>query len=220
MSTQIDQLVTCPVCGHSQMRRLAISVNAGRSPHFREELFQQKLHSFLCSNCGKNFCVDIEMNWIDFERLQWIRVFPLIERHRWHELIYQSTDTYQRYLADDSAPAIARELGKGMCVRSVFGLGALREKLIAWDHHLDDKVLSVCQWIIFTEHSQQENLAMPRLMNCHNNTLYFVSEDGQWRWEKPLDFYVNTEKALQGSHQYDDLLSGPWVDPMRLFYQP
>lgn len=219
MSTQKIYSINCPHCNHTQEALIAISINAARSPHLRNALLDQTLHCFLCGCCQMSFTVDVDMNWIDFERKHWLRIFPLAERNNWEKLIHQSTDTYQRYLVDDSAPSVARSLGEGMRVRSVFGLGALREKIIAWDASLDDRILAICQWTLFLEQANTDQLGMPRLISCSDNTLRFVSEDGKWLWEKPLDFYHKLENECKHAAELQNLLSGPWVDPMRLFYQ-
>ncbi len=60
---------------------------------------------------------------------------------------------------------------------------------------------------------------MPRLLDCSDNTMRFISEDAKWLWERPLDFYYEIENECRNSTKFRELLSEPWVDPMRLFYQ-
>lgn len=219
MSTQRIFDIPCPHCQQLNEALVAISINAGRSPHFREALLAQHLHRFHCEHCHTPYNVEVDLNWIDFDRMHWFRVFPLQERSNWEQLIYQSSDTYQRNILDENVPGLVKDLGKGMLVRSVFGMLALREKIIALEAGLDDRVLAMCQWMLFLERSQQRELSMPRLFSCDGHTMEFISEDGNWKWEKPLHFYQVAKQHFEQNTWFNDLLAGPWVDPLCLFYQ-
>ena len=124
MSTQKKTQAICPHCQHDSIEKIFISINAERSPHLRTALIDQTLHRIHCAQCEQYYTFDLQMNWVDFIKKEWVRVFPLSSRAQWASLMNASEQAYQQYLVGEAAPVMVHELGVGMKVRSVFGLVA------------------------------------------------------------------------------------------------
>ncbi len=137
MSTFIRQPVACPRCGVVGDHEVATSVNAGRSPALRDAVLAERFQVLTCDACGHAFSYLGEFVYLDFDRSQMIGVFPSSSERSWPHCERQTLDAYEPNLGR-SAPAVARPFGDGMAVRCVFGLGALREKLVLADAGLDD----------------------------------------------------------------------------------
>jgi hypothetical protein len=134
-----DEAVTCE-CGTQIVLRLADSVNAVRHPHLRQQVLDRALHGFACSECGHAFTVEKELLYIDFERAQFIGVFPQSERERERECGEQLLQAFQRAMRDE-APQMIRERADSFLVRICFGYEELREKLIIDDARLSDLIV-------------------------------------------------------------------------------
>lgn len=131
--------VQCPNCGTPSLFEAVGSVNADRRPDLRDAILDNSFQMILCKSCGASYRLEPEFNFLDVGRRQWIAVMPARKAIDFLEVEDQITDLF-----DDSygarAPAAARELGKSLDVRLVFGWPAIREKLLLRAHSLDDVV--------------------------------------------------------------------------------
>ena len=105
---------------------------AAPSPALRDEIVSGTFQVFTCEVCGHPVVYTGEFPYLDLDRRQFIGVFPsdvgdrlgIATKHT-HESAFdpdaQSADT----------PSVAQSLVHEVAVRCVFGLSALREKLIA-----------------------------------------------------------------------------------------
>jgi hypothetical protein len=107
-------------------------------PAARQEILDGSFQVVACARCDHRMMVEGSMIYTDFERRQYVAVETLVgmsvddavQRHR---TIY--ADSFE------SGPPIAQDMGKAFRPRLVFGLPALREKLLIWDAGLDDYVV-------------------------------------------------------------------------------
>ncbi len=140
MSTFAPMTLECPHCGRSSEAEIARSVHAGRAPQHRAAILDGSFQRFTCDGCGECFEIDEPFIYIDPDRRDWIGVFPRAEEADWREL--EEAPLRAHALAcGPAAPSLARELGAQMRVRAVFGLAALREKLVCAAAGLDDVAL-------------------------------------------------------------------------------
>lgn len=119
---------------------LATSINATRAPEQRASILAGDFQSFACERCSHQFVALGPFVYLDFGRRLFIGVYPAADEPAWAEHEREPLTAYAANLGDD-APAIARPVGEGMSVRTVFGLAALREKIVALEAGLDDAVL-------------------------------------------------------------------------------
>jgi hypothetical protein len=143
MSTFIQVQKPCPRCGAVAERSVATSINAARSPHYREAILAEQFQRFTCSPCGAPHVVDDRFLYIDFGRGHWFLLLPLSWEPSWAELEHQPTEVLDQSVTPPFAPPVVTEMIPKLAVRAVFGLAALREKLLCFEHALDDGLLEV-----------------------------------------------------------------------------
>ena len=142
MSVFVDEVITCPHCEHSQVMKIANSVNAVRSPKLREEILEGSFQRPACAACGERFEISDPFLYVDLKRQQWIGVFPEELEDAWRSLEQEPLEAF-KLSAGAQAPPMVQEMAAGAKVRAVFGLNALREKLLCDEAGLDDLTLEL-----------------------------------------------------------------------------
>jgi hypothetical protein len=142
MSTFVPVQVGCPACQHTEEQVLAQSIHGPRLPQAVEEILDGRFQRVRCSACGVIFQMDAPLVFMDFEQKIWIAMYPSLWESRWVELEAETLETFGRNTIKH-APRIVREMVQGFRVRTVFGLDALREKLLCFHHDLPDAALEV-----------------------------------------------------------------------------
>jgi hypothetical protein len=93
---------------------------------------------YSCGECSRPFHVEKATVYTDFERGHYLAVEP------WGRRPVAPLRAVHQRVFDECfllGPEIAEELAASMTHRIVFGRIGLREKLLAWDEGLDDRVL-------------------------------------------------------------------------------
>ena len=142
MSRFLTQSVSCPSCGETIGFDAVVSVNADRRPDLRAAILDGSFQRHACSKCNVSFRLDPEMSYLDVGRGQWIAAFPIAKLVQWKAVEEQARATFARAYGAQ-APAAARAIGAGLRARLTFGWAALREKLLAGEHRLDDITLEL-----------------------------------------------------------------------------
>jgi hypothetical protein len=136
MSTWDDLSITCPFCAHVFDVQIASGLHISRLPHIRERIIDGRLHRFDCPACTRTIEVRRPLIYADFERGDWIEVWPADDIAHWPELAAKCSANYRRAI-ERGAPML-RAHSERFRVRIVFGYDELREKLLVWDARLDD----------------------------------------------------------------------------------
>lgn len=131
-------------CGHAFEAALARAVDAGSSPDVRAAILDGTFHRVGCPSCGQSFTVEKSFVYMDLKRSTVISVRPRPERHLFHAAT-QELDEARGMLSDALPTARCRS-------RVVFGLQELREKLVAQDSGLDDRLVETLKLYILREH--------------------------------------------------------------------
>ncbi|TAL20694.1 MAG: hypothetical protein EPO01_13080 [Aquabacterium sp.] len=142
MSLFTQQEADCPACGKPVSFALVASVNADRRPDLRAAILDGSFQCEACPACGKVFRLEPEFTYLDVARGQWLLLQPVDRLADWPQLEEQAGNSYALAYGERAAPP-AREIGKGLKARVTFGWEALREKLVAAEHGLDDVVLEM-----------------------------------------------------------------------------
>lgn len=143
MSTFVPVDVDCPQCGATRSVTVALSLNVGRSPARRQELLDGALHRSTCARCGVESAADVGFTYLDFDRKQLLVVHPSADEGAWPTLEGAATALFERNLREAALPERVRERGEGFLVRCVFGLAALREKVLVFACGLDDRAVEI-----------------------------------------------------------------------------
>jgi CpXC motif protein len=141
VSTFATATIACG-CGRTQDVQVADSLQITRVPAVRQAILDGSFHRFPCPGCGRMLLVDKLLAYTDFGRRHWILVFPRALLGERQELLDRADDSYRATMIERCAPVV-RGWSEGMFRRTVFGLPALREKLIGLDLGLDDRVIEL-----------------------------------------------------------------------------
>lgn len=118
-------------------------VSVGRAPHLRDEMLNRTFHLF--KREGANFVVEKPFLYTDFNRGQ---VFLVMPRNRRHQ--HATASSWLMEHAMSSAKRLKSR--KPINYRVVFGLGELREKILAFEHGYQDDMLELVKAFIIHEH--------------------------------------------------------------------
>jgi hypothetical protein len=97
-----------------------------------------------CPACGARFRLDTDFSLLDVKRGQWIVAAPVAGLPDWPAHEQAARELFERAYGA-TASELAQEIGKRLKPRIVFGWPALREKVLAAEHGLDDIALEACK---------------------------------------------------------------------------
>lgn len=170
MSTFIHAKVACSACEHVYDGDIAESLHISTRPDIRADILAGRFHRFECPACGAWTTIEKLLAYTDFERQHWFTVVPTVELpflSQWREFAATSF----RLTMLERCPSLVRdEMAPRMRRRLIFGLASLRDKLIALDAGLDDRVLEILKLELLRERGVRPDLRLA----CH---LVAVSSD-------------------------------------------
>lgn len=144
MSVYHPHVVQC-ACGQSLTVYAVDTLNGGRSPAARQAIIDGKFHRTKCASCGMTATIDKPFLYADFSRRAFFRVIPTSARHLWRH----ASATLNKAVAEIPAALLAPDRRQ---LRVVAGLGELREKLIAQDAGLDDRISELLKVFVIADH--------------------------------------------------------------------
>lgn len=141
MSTFVPSTIICR-CGEHYVADVANGLHISLRPDVRQQILDGTFHRFHCPNCGLTTQIEVLLSFTDFPKRQWFTIAPttgLPWRRRYLEIAEQG---FQSTMVNN-APALVVGWSSEMTRRLMFGLAALREKLITFDAGLDDRVIEL-----------------------------------------------------------------------------
>jgi hypothetical protein len=132
----------CERCGTTETVQLADSVSATRAPWMRQGILDRTFHRFPCASCATVKIVEKELLYTDFDRGQWIGMFPVQDLPRHEECGRLVLETFHEAMVE-KAPAVLSQWAPSLRVRVTFGYEELREKIVCWEADLDDGILEI-----------------------------------------------------------------------------
>jgi hypothetical protein len=151
MSIFEQRTLTCPHCAAQAEHTVAVSVNGGHAPQYRQQILEGSFQVITCATCGEKAEADGSFIYIDLRAKQWIGCFPRAREPAWRSYENEPLDSWRRSMIDH-APSNVRRRSDGFHVRAVFGLPALREKLLCFVHDIDDRVLEALKLDLMRGH--------------------------------------------------------------------
>lgn len=215
-------------CGSSLSVNLADSINIKRSPESRDAILKGKLHRVTCPQCSRQMTTEKPFNYVDLSRNSFFKVLPRGERHRWKKES-QALDTIVALVPETLGKPSSREL------RVLFGMDELREKLVAQDAGIDDRVVELLKVLLVYEHPMLLQKARLRLIldqvteEVFEFTAAYEHNHQQFRVELPrwivTDLVEHTDQLqewTQKAHPNGNLfkLEDHWVNMWRWSPQP
>lgn len=132
-------------CGNTLTVQLADSLNVKRSPESRDKILRGELHRVACPVCNRQMTVEKPFYYSDLTRNAFFKVFPRGERHLWRSAS-KDLETAANFFPENLSKPNERTL------RVVFGMDELREKLVAQDAGVDDRLVELLKVFLVYEH--------------------------------------------------------------------
>lgn len=130
---------------HTFEVNLLESLNLDRTPHARQAILDGTFHTFQCPECKDSVRVEHELMYLDRDRDTLYSVKPPSERHNW-----LAASRALQASAHDTKRVVPETADRTL--RVVYGLPALREKLIAQDAGIDDRDVELLKVLVVYEH--------------------------------------------------------------------
>lgn len=186
MSLFVSMHVDCPECEHTNTMEAVGSVNADRRPDLRGDILADTFQIVTCSNCGTQFRLQPEFNYLDVENGLWIMSLPAASLLDYIESEDRATELFRTYYGAD-APEAARDVGSTLNCRVTFGWQGVREKILLAVSGLDDVVVELMKMDL-----------LRRLPEAHLNAGFElrVTAVGEENFELAW-VQIDTEEALQ-----------------------
>ena len=132
-------MIECPACGVVQEIAFPRVVNPERTSALCAQIRAGTFGHCRCACCHASFRAERPLWYLDVPHHRVIRCFPAASEGQWRWLESEPTRIWRRVV--DIAPStLGIDPARGF-VRVVFGIPALREKLICLEHSIDDRVL-------------------------------------------------------------------------------
>jgi len=218
--------VTCSHCGSRSLQNVYSSVNAGRSPSLRESILSGAFHRFECPFCRALFVWESPFVHVDVARKQWLVQNPRSWEPGWRK---READAVRRYVEATQRPGAATGVDAifaGTTVRLVFGLAALREKILCLDAGIDDATLEALKLDLMRSVKGLwfHPAGRPRLDAVSTETLTFVAlppggGDERVRFEVARQAGLAAVRAPGFEHLRAVLVEGSYVDVGRVLYE-
>lgn len=136
--------LACPRCQAEATFDRVDAVSADHRPDLRDAILGGDFQRKDCLRCGATFRLDTDFVYVDAARGQWIAAAPVAALGAWKLRERGAREQFARSFGA-GAPAPQRKIGAKLSPRLVFGWPALREKLRARAHGLDDVALEGCK---------------------------------------------------------------------------
>ncbi|MCK6524068.1 CpXC domain-containing protein [Myxococcota bacterium] len=222
MSTFALRPRRCLACGVSSEREVAVSLNGERRPDLRAAILDGSFQRYPCPSCGAPCRVQDPFVYLHFARKEWITCFSPEREPDWARLECEPMEDWREGMVT-FAPPLVRDLSAGFRVRAVFGVDALREKLLCFEHGLDDAWLELLKLQLHRERADLTFSPRQRLR------LYAVESDTLWFGVTGANRTLGVAREALLALQEDPiawltpmehLTRGPYVDLGRIMFAP
>lgn len=212
MSSFVPRQISCAQCGTATTRSVCLSLNGPRRPDLVEEIQRGRFQRWPCA-CGAPQVVDHAMLYVDFDQGHWITMLPLRGETGWARHEQEAVASWRENMVVN-APPIMRRLSGQTAVRCVFGLAALREKLLAWHAGLSDAWLEILKLELMRSTLGWHPSRRPRLVDTQDQLVFEVQ--GEHLGVNAALLTQLQEEPLDWLSAYEAITAGPYVDLSRL----
>jgi len=220
------QVVTCPHCDGEGIYAISRNVNGSWKPEYREKIMDGSLHRVNCIHCGEQFFIDVPLHYCDFDRSEWFMMYPLAWEPQWRRWANDVNVSYGLAYAGPETPPILRSKPPQMMRRAVFGLPALREKLVLHEAGIDDVSLEAFKMHMLLENQRTAPLPeyRPRCVAVDDKNMLLSQWIDGGDELKPAAMTISRADVLAAQDMLRDtaivaqLQSSPYVDLGAIMY--
>ena len=147
---------------------MLVGMHITRLPEVREAILQESFQHFKCPSCQFINRVEKQSIYTDFEHQHYVAVeLPMFDN--WREKVKLHREAFDQSFS--WGPPMTQQMGRSMLTRLVFGLRALREKLLIWDAGFDDRVIEIGKREILKRTKIDTNRFFLRLLAVQNPSM-------------------------------------------------
>jgi CpXC protein len=174
----------------------------------RDDILAGEFQRKDCLRCGAGFRLDTDFTYVDLARGTWIVAAPLAALAEWPLRERIAREQFARALGEKAAASTRKSAAK-VKPRLVFGWPALREKLRAQAHQLDDVVLEACKAATMRQLGE-----LPFGPDADLRLVDVSAKRLALAWVRPADSGIGEMLGVPRS-LYDDIAAdraGAWAD--------
>ena len=223
MSIQLHKKISCPKCTALNNYDWLGSLNFDRNPDLIQKVLDNTLYSISCTSCQHEYRIEPDFSCFYLTKKHWLVVHPIVLISRWPELEKLGQSTFDLAFGE-KAPSSAKELGKDVRPRIVFGWPALREKILIINFGLDDVQVELAKMIIIKNEGPSAISNEYRLVEVDEENLIFDSihlktrKFGLEQFALLKSTLIEIEDDTEGWAKLRQIFtSGLWVDAMRSY---
>ena len=203
---------------------MLVGMHITRLPEVREAILDERFQHVSCPNCSFINPVEKPSIYTDFERKHYIGI-ELPGMHNWRQKVKIHRQAFEQ--AFFWGPPIAQQMARSMMTRVVFGLRALREKILIWDAGFDDRIVEIgkkeildCSGVdrqrfvlrVQSIESSQKSIRC-ELFEKPKSAINGDTSQSYWSLSKPIDSLTIFDKTLHKWHRNAQALidQNPWA---------
>ena len=214
--------VVCPSCGHSEEMEFLAGLNAGRFPEFRRQVLDTSYGRIDCGQCETRFYVEAPFFYTDSLRGEWFACYPPQWEASWQQFVGEAEELADSTFDPKNLPPVLKNMREETKIRVVFGIQALREKLICGSAELDDVALEIFKLGMIQSSEKLAPLLShrPRCIAIGDEGLQFVIRStGEAQFTTiPHEEYARVINREEWAPIYAMLSDSPYVDLGKLFH--
>lgn len=206
--------VPCPDCGHAEDRPVAHALQGRAAEVARVDILKGRFQRFRCASCGFHHQVLHPFSLLDAEGRTFLLVRGEDEVHAWPQWEEEAGRELQRMVGAPSRPPT-----RGPRVRVVFGLDALREKMLCFSAGLDDCLLEALKVnLLASVPGLSVHPHPPRLTSVTEDALRFLvctEGGGQTSFDVDRELLEHVSSDPRWTEVADQFRTASWVDVLR-----
>jgi predicted secreted protein len=227
VSTFLDQDITCRDCGQHWTRPVATLLDEPDDlDKARSDLRSDRFQQFACPGCGQRVIAARPLRWCDGRTRLWVAMLPDAAETEWRRWERQVATMAQWDIAQNSGTQDTSDDPGAWTLRLVFGLVALREKVLAHEAGLDDGILELLKQELLDAHPDLEAVAGQRLrlVDVAATLFSFAGRDAAGRWQGAASTRARYDALRRDPDVWGTeraaLVEGPYVDLGRRLLGP
>lgn len=216
--SRMSLAVPCPNCGIAVGFSLLSTIDAGRDPDLREAILDRTLQQKPCEVCGAAVRPPPAFMYFDRRCSLWVSAHAGTSRAAWQDWEERARTNFQIIAASGSS--IGKQMqAEPVRARVTFGWEALREKIIAAEHDIDDVGLELWKYHQATAAGASEGECRLQAISGEHAVLAVIAPESEEIIEEmrvPRNVFDQRMKSSVDRAVRKRLEQGLYVDVRRL----
>jgi transcription elongation factor Elf1 len=195
--------ISCPECNHVEMVTLHGTINVTLDSGLKEELFEDQINVFNCTNCGEFRLIPLNLLYHDMDKK--IQIWE------------QYSDSNLREETKSCEEKLPPLLLKDRRTRIVYSRSNLIEKILCFDHDLDDRVIEYLKIIVWGKFHREgvdvnpDEIFFDGLHEKYDLVFCGIVEGDEQYIQIPLDVYQAVMDSFKSQPGWEDDIDSDWL---------